>query len=355
MPLTAHQRLLAAGLWIFIAFAVGYLLIAAQALLLPFVLAVFLWYLLNTIAASFDFVRVSGWQFPHWLRFVLAGLTLLVAVNLVIGIVVSSVGELIAAAPAYQENLRRLVETLQEQVDFIELPAASQLLAELNLGVLIRSIAASFGNLLGNIGLVAIYLVFLFLEQRYFGAKLAAVLPTEARQHRVQRLLTEVDRDVRTYVGIKTLVSALTSLASWVLMYSVGLDFAAFWALLIFVLNFIPNIGSLVATIFPSLLALIQFDTLTPFLFILIGVGSIQMLVGNVLEPQLMGRSLNVSPLVIILSLVVWSFMWGIPGMFLAVPVTVIVMIVFYNFDSTRWIALLMSQDGRLRKNEETP
>jgi AI-2 transport protein TqsA len=147
----------------------------------------------------------------------------------------------------------------------------------------------------------------------------------------------------------------LTSLASWVLMYSVGLDFAAFWALLIFVLNFIPNIGSLVATIFPSLLALIQFDTLTPFLVILIGVGSIQMLVGNVLEPQLMGRSLNVSPLVIILSLVVWSFMWGIPGMFLAVPVTVIVMIVFYNFDSTRWIALLMSQDGRLRKNEETP
>jgi AI-2 transport protein TqsA len=351
----SQPRTLAAGLWILVGFAVGYLLLVAQALLIPLVLAVFLWYLLNTVATSFGSVRLGAWRAPRWLQFMLAGLTLLLGVNLVIGIIASSVGELIAAAPAYQENLRRLVDTLQRRFDFIDVPAASQVLTDLNLGALIRGIAASFGNLVGNIGLIGLYLLFLFLEQRYFSAKLAAVLHTQERQRSVERLLAQIDRDVRNYIGIKTLVSAGTSLASWLVMHWVGLDFAAFWALLIFVLNFIPNIGSIIATSLPSLLALIQFDTITPFLIILLGIGSIQMLVGNVLEPQLMGKSLNVSPLAIILSLVIWGFMWGIPGMFLAVPITVVAMIIFSHFESTRWIALLMSQDGRLRRSDEAP
>ncbi|WP_303902998.1 AI-2E family transporter [Thiohalomonas denitrificans] len=350
MDSSARERLLATALWTLIAFAVGYLLVAAQALIIPFIVAIFVWYLLNALAISFGSISVAGVQAPRWLQFVLAGLALLVATNLVIGIIAASVGELIDAAPIYQENLRSLIERLQQRFGWAGQPGASQLLGEFDLGRLIRRIAAGFGSLIGNLGLIAVYLLFLFLEQRYFGAKLAAVLRTEERQHRARRLLLELDRDVRTYLGVKTLVSALTSLASWALMHWVGLDFAAFWALLIFVLNFIPNVGSLVATALPTLLALLQFASLAPFLILLFGIGSIQMLVGNVLEPQIMGRSLNMSPLVIILSLVMWGFMWGIAGMFLALPITMIAMMIFYNFENTRWIALLMSRDGQLRK-----
>ncbi|SCZ62309.1 AI-2E family transporter [Thiohalomonas denitrificans] len=352
MDSSARQHLLATALWTLIAFAVGHLLVTAQALIIPLVIAIFVWYLLNALIASFGAISVAGVRAPRWLQFLFAGLALLIATNVVVGIITASVGELINAAPVYQENLRNLIEEVQQRFGWAGQPGASQLFGELDLAALIRRIAAGFGSLIGNIGLIAVYLFFLFLEQRYFGAKLAAVLRTEERQRRVRRLLLDLDRDVRSYIGIKTSVSALTSLASWTLMQWVGLDFADFWALLIFVLNFIPNIGSIVATALPTLLALLQFTSVAPFLILLFGIGSIQMLVGNVLEPQIMGRSLNMSPLVIILSLVMWGFMWGIAGMFLALPITMVTMMIFYNFETTRWIALLMSRDGQLRKTD---
>lgn len=345
-----YPRLLAVALWAFVIFLTGYLLAVGQALLIPLVLAVFLWYLVNTVAALFSRLRLGSWHPPRWLQFLASGLMLLLAVNLVVNIISNSVSDLVEAAPAYQENLWQLVAGLQARFDIIDVPAGMGMLSELNFAALIRSVATSFGNLVGNIGLIAIYMLFLFLEQRHFSTKLMAVVPTDSGQRRVRDLLIQIDHDVRTYIGIKTLVSVVTSLASWAVMALVGLDFAAFWALLIFVLNFIPNIGSLIATTLPSLLALVQFETLVPFLIIAVGVGGIQMVIGNVLEPNLMGRSLNVSPLAIILSLVIWGALWGIPGMFLCVPITVVVVIVLYNFDNTRWLALLMSQDGQLKR-----
>lgn len=345
-----YPRLLAVALWSFIIFLSGYLLFIGQALLIPLVLAIFLWYLVNTLAALFSRLRLGRWQPPRWLQFLASGLLLLLAVNLVVSIISNSVSDLVVAAPVYQENLRYLITGLQARFDSFDFPAVVSTLEDLNFAALIRSLATAFGNLLGNIGLIAIYMLFLFLEQRYFGSKLMAVAPSDTGQQRVRDVLMQIDRDVRTYIGIKTLVSAVTSLAAWVVMWLVGLDFAAFWALLIFILNFIPNLGSLIATSLPSLLALVQFETLTPFLIIAFGVGGIQILVGNVLEPNLMGKSLNVSPLAIILSLVIWGALWGIPGMFLCVPITVVVVIVLYNFDNTRWLAQLMSQDGELKR-----
>jgi predicted PurR-regulated permease PerM len=137
-------------------------------------------------------------------------------------------------------------------------------------------------------------------------------------------------------------------------MYFVGLDFAIFWAFLIFLLNFIPNIGSLIATLFPSALALIQFEnTFAPFLVILIGVGAIQLLVGNLIEPRMMGSSLNISSLAVILSLSLWGTIWGITGMVLCVPITVIMMIIFAQFPTTRPVAILLSENGQLMTDLE--
>lgn len=357
-----HPRLMAAAMWAIILFFVGYLLVIGQTLLVPFVLALFLWYLVNTLAAMFGAVRINGLTPPRWLQYLLSGTVLLVGVQVAANIITNSVGELIAAAPEYQRNLLQGMAMLQARIDFIEIPDASQLINEFNFGGLIRSIATSFGGLVGNAGLVAVYLLFLFLEQRYFSVKLNAVLGDGARQRRVWEVLSQIDRDVRMYLGVKTLISLITALAAWLVMAWVGLDFAGFWALLIFVLNFIPNIGSLVATALPTLLALVQFDSLGPFIVVLLGVGAIQVIMGNIVDPGLMGKSLNMSPLAIILSLVVWGFMWGISGMFLCVPIMVIGMIVLYNFDSTRWLALMLSQNGRLRERpsaalpaQETP
>ena len=128
----------------------------------------------------------------------------------------------------------------------------------------------------------------------------------------------------------------------------VGVDFAETWALLIFVLNYIPNIGSIVAVAFPALLALVQFETLGPFIILVISLTAIQLAIGSVLEPMLMGNTLNMSPFAIILALAFWGTIWGIVGMFLSVPIMVMVMIVCAHVPSWRWVAILLSKDGQI-------
>jgi predicted PurR-regulated permease PerM len=136
-------------------------------------------------------------------------------------------------------------------------------------------------------------------------------------------------------------------------MRFVGLDFAEFWALLIFFLNYIPNLGAIVATAFPSVLALIQFQSWWPFLEVSMGIVAVQFVVGNFLEPKLLGQSLNLSPFVILFALGLWGSIWGILGMFLSVPITVMMMIVFAHFDATRPVAVLLSQNGCINKAYE--
>jgi predicted PurR-regulated permease PerM len=147
---------------------------------------------------------------------------------------------------------------------------------------------------------------------------------------------------------MKTLVSLATGVLSYAILEWVGVDFAAVWALLIFMLNFIPNIGSILGMMLPALLTLVQFDTLTPFLIITFGLGAVQFVIGNLAEPALMGKSLNLSSFMIILSLTFWGMLWGIPGMFLSVPIMVMFAIICARFDSLRGIAVILSADGRI-------
>ncbi|HOO93907.1 MAG TPA: AI-2E family transporter, partial [Opitutales bacterium] len=144
--------------------------------------------------------------------------------------------------------------------------------------------------------------------------------------------------------------SVATGLISYVIMTWVGLEFASFWALLIFLLNYIPSVGSILATLFPSLLALMQFNFTAPFFIVAIGIMALQFLIGNIIEPRLTGDSLNLSPLVILFSLTFWGAMWGIPGAFLCVPITVVILIVLSNFETTQPIAIMLSKDGKVSK-----
>lgn len=158
--------------------------------------------------------------------------------------------------------------------------------------------------------------------------------------------------DVQSYLWLMTLISLLTAGLSYVVMVSVGLDQPAFWALLIFILNFIPTIGSIVATALPSLYSLLQFGDLWPFLVLLVAIGTIQFLIGNILQPRLAANTLNLSQFVVILSLFIWGAIWGVVGMFLAVPITSIAMIVCSNVPALRSVAIILSGSGQAASGE---
>ena len=230
-----------------------------------------------------------------------------------------------------------------------ESPQLNELIHKINFTKILQGLGGTLAGFIGSAGLILIYTLFIFLEQKGFLPKIDNMVTDEKQRKKVRNIMSRIYGDTKTYIGIKTFTSLVTGVISYTIMSIMGLDFALFWALLIFLFNYIPTIGSIVATVFPSLLALVQYPTLVPFFIIAIGVTATQMVVGNILEPRLMGNTLNLSPLVILLSLALWGSIWGIPGAILCVPITVLLAIIFSNFEATRPVAVMLSRDGQIR------
>jgi len=219
---------------------------------------------------------------------------------------------------------------------------------------LASNFAAAATGIVGNAGIILIYVLFLMIEQRSFDQKMKAMFDDDRREKEFRALLHHMQSQIQSYLWIKTAMSLLTGVISYAILLAVGVDFAAFWAFVIFLLNYIPTIGSLLGVVFPALLTLVQFSTPVPFVIVVAALGVTQMTIGNFIEPRVMGSTLNLSPLVVILSLVIWGSLWGIVGAILCVPITVIGMIVFAHFEKTRPIAVLLSGNGKISLAKST-
>ena len=159
-----------------------------------------------------------------------------------------------------------------------------------------------------------------------------------------RRRMTKIVREVQEYLGIKTLMSLTTGLLIGVLAWVAGLDFPILLGLIGFVLNYIPTVGSILAAVPALLLSVVQFGSLGNFILVAVGYGAINMVFGNILEPNLMGRRLGLSTLVVILSLLFWAWVWGPVGALLAVPLTMVVKIMLENTEDLRWVAILLDK-----------
>ena len=328
-----------------------YLLYIGKDLLLPLVIAIALWYLIFTLGNAFSHVSIGQFQFPKPVCLMASFLTFVGLAWLVINFLSSTVDDVLEIAPVYQQNLNARLESLAF-VDIGEFEGQSfgQLLSSwIDIPAYARSIASSLTSILASGGLILIYLGFLFLEQGHFNKKIAALVSDREREEDINKLLHRIRDDIQKYVIIKVFTSSLTGILSYVFLRFMEVDFAGVWGLIIFLLNFIPTVGSIVATIFPALIAFAQSDGYSLFLFVLSGVGLIQICIGNILEPRLTGSSFNLSPIVILLNLALWGYIWDIPGMFLCVPFLIIITIILSHFPQTRPIAVMLSSDGKLR------
>lgn len=332
---------------------IGYLLVVGRGLLIPIVIAIFIWHLLNTVNVSMKYLPIVGPRLPSWVTRVLAVLVVVILAKILIDIIGNNVNEVIAASTRYQENLLKIFTNIDQYFHIKIMANFDSFIKGISVQGLLVNIYGMFTLITSSAVLITLYVVFLFVEQHYFRQKMDALFPGSDNRDLVNNIISHIVNDTQTYLGIKTLLSLFTAVTSWIIMKSVGLDFAEFWALLIFFLNFIPNIGAIVATAFPVLLALIQFDNWLPFVIISSGIMMIQFIVGNILEPRFLSKSLNLSPLVILFALAFWGSIWGVLGMFLSVPITVMMMIIFAHFDKTRPIAILLSQDGFIQKTYE--
>jgi predicted PurR-regulated permease PerM len=222
------------------------------------------------------------------------------------------------------------------------------LFGQISLQPLIGSMVASVSAIAVTVIVVLLYASFLLIEQRSFDAKIAALSSDPHAIARIRQVTSDINSRIGSYLALKTFLSILLGLTSWMVMAFMGLQFAAFWAVVIALLNYVPYIGSFLGVLLPVTMAIVQFANPNDVLAVLLPLTALQFLIGNFLDPYVMGNSLNLSPFAILVSLAAWSALWGIPGAFLAVPITAIMAIVFSEFAGTRPIAVLLSRDGRL-------
>lgn len=333
---------------------VVYLLTVSAAITIPFVIAVCVWYLINAIARGLSRLPIGGGTLPRSVCLVISILFLAGGLWSVIDLISRSAAEVVREAPHYQANLERMLPKILHMLGFDTEVKVQDIREYFNLTFIITALAKTFSGIAGKAMVVTFYTGFLLYEQKFFNRKIIEMIEDPETETNVRRILRNIDISIQHYVWVKALVSVLTGILVYAFLTHSGVNFSKFWGLMAFVLNFIPYIGSLLVIVLPSMIALIQFGDMSMFLSVLIGLSVIQVAFGGFLEPRLMGRSLNLSPIMIIFSLAAGWMIWRVPGLFLAVPILVMITITLSQFAHTRPFAVLLTKTGRLELVDDT-
>jgi AI-2 transport protein TqsA len=311
----------------------------AGAVLVPFLVAVFLSALATPLVLGFEQRGIPpAWAVLITMVAVLGGMVGLGA------LVTGSVAGFEQALPGYRAALDVMFDGLVRRLASYGIDIEDTLHEQsIEPGVVLGMAGSFVGNViaaLSSTALVLLIMVFFLLEVAGFPAKLRAALGDPGAE---LSEFTEIMGEVQRYLVIKTTMSAVTGVCVALLLTAIGVDFAVLWGLVAFLLNFIPAIGSIIAAVPALAVALVQ-PGLGPLSVLGVGLGYlvINMVIGNIMEPQLTGRRLGLSPLVVFLSLVFWGWVWGSVGMLLSVPLTISVRIVLERSPNLRWIAVLL-------------
>jgi predicted PurR-regulated permease PerM len=205
------------------------------------------------------------------------------------------------------------------------------------------------GDFLGTFVLVIAFLVFGLLETPDFQTKLEHLLPAGQAADWLDAI-HDITNDFQRYIVVRSVIGLITGTLVGIFAWFIGLDFALIWGLTNFLLNYIPTLGSIVAVIPPVLFGLVQFQSIPMALLVLLGVGGVQFVMGQYIDPLLQGKYLALSPLVVLLSVTFWGWLWGIGGAFIGVPLTIGIVIACRRFERTRWIAKLLAD---LKKEQD--
>ncbi len=247
----------------------------------------------------------------------------------------------------YIPRLNGIIAKVAHAVGIQVAPTIDSLINQLNPQRYIGQVATSFGNFASNALLVMIYLGFIIASRRGFARKIVGLYPQHAEREQNMKLFQRIRDGVEQYLWLQTVTGVMIAGAAWAVMMLVGLDNAFFWAFLIFLAAYIPILGGAIGCFMPPLFALVQFpDSLWPAVILFCALQAIFFVVGNVILPRMQGDSLNMDPTVVLLSLAAWGALWGVTGMFLSTPLTVAAMLILAQFDGSRWIAILLSEDG---------
>jgi predicted PurR-regulated permease PerM len=329
--------------------ALVYILYICQSYLIPMVLAFLIWDVIRGLRDFFSRIKFVKDKFPIWLLNTISFGAIFLVLSILSNLIINGINQLTLDLPQYEANVTHINALILEKYNFDALEKIGNYTGNFEFTSLIQPIFNGLSAVLADGFMITLYCIFILLEESIFRKKIRLIFKNEKDFIRMNGMLNEIDTLFTEYLSLKTMVSLLTGFLSYIVLLVLGVHSPILWAILIFLLNYIPSIGSLIATTFPAIFAMLQFGDLSSGIWVLVSVGTIQLVVGNFIEPKIMGNSLNISPLVVLVALIVWGAIWGIVGMLLSVPITVMMIIIMAQFENTKSLAILLSATGELK------
>jgi predicted PurR-regulated permease PerM len=310
-----------------------------KSIFIPLFLSVLLYFLFNSVVR-----KMLSWKIPKPLALLILLFFLFVVFYLIGILLFANIASVSENFPKYSDNISRMLENVTHKINIPKLDSVLKSINWSEIAPVLTGTFGTFATFIGNIILVIIFLMFMLAGRESLFKRLQTAFLHE-KANKIIELLNSIEEQVQHYLLIKAGVSFITAIISLVILLVGNMDFAIFSAILIFVLNFIPNLGSIAATMFPVLIAIAQKGFVLETFLIIGGLILTQIIIGNVLEPKITGKRINISPLVILISLILWGWMWGIVGMMLAVPITSALKIVFSHIPKLKPISALISNE----------
>ena len=312
-------------------------------ILAPFALALFLMVIIDGMA------RVLKHRIPRFPEGAALPLALVLTV-LVFGIMAylgaDNAGRFIAQLIADAPKINGLIASIGARFGMEVPPTVSDLIGQINFPQYLTGIASGLKDVASGAAFVFVYLIFLFFSRHGFEEKVKSLYRTDAARDNAVQIFVRIRRGVERYVWVQTITGLIIGALSFIMMMAVGLQNAFVWAVLIFFAGYVPILGGAVAITLPPIFALVQFGGYWQAVTLLLVGQTIHFAVGNLVAPRMQGVTLNVDPIVVLLSLAFWGAIWGLTGMFLSTPLTVVAIVVLVQFPGTKWISVLLSGDG---------
>lgn len=325
----------------------GYILYVGQTIILPILVAVIVVYVLVSASAWLGSKPLFK-RLPETIRRLLVLITFSLVLILLGGIVVDTAEQITPQLPTYQHNVSQLIHDTLSYFHVKKIPNWTvlwdKLTDHINFQSLLTSTMTALSTIAGWLFMVILYAGFMIAEQGSFSEKLTIALPGEKGQ-RASDIVHNINKSIGDYLAVKTLINVILGFTCLIILLLFGVDFAVFWAVLIALFNYIPYVGSFIGIAFPVLLAMAQFGSMGKTALLLGALVAVQMFTGNIVEPRMIGKRVNMSPFVVMVALTLWSSLWGIAGAILAIPLTAMIAIILSSFNSTRPFAILLAED----------
>ena len=317
------------------------LLYYGKFVLLPLTLALFIFIIIKSLSKKLidSTLKLFNIKINDLVSFFSIFFIFIIIIYSFVKVLNSNLRSVVDNSSYYQNNLKNLINLFSNYKieKFIKL---NEMFNDVNFLEIFSKIINYFTELTGNFSLILIYIIFFIIEEKLLAEKIKFFFNRLATKN----VLKKINSDVFKYFQIKTFTSFLTGIFTFLILYFFNSDLAPTLGIFAFFLNFIPFVGSLISILIPTIFSLIQFFSFFESMIILIMLTFSQILIGNFLETKMMGKTLNLSPIIMIVFLSIMGKVWGIAGMFLSVPILVFLLIIFSNLNSTKNIAILISE-----------